>query len=241
MNRTTDAMARLATELRQLRIAAGLAGIEAGRRTGISQSKISKIENRVLRPSPEDVRALCRAYAASPGQEARLVKLAESLRTEAVEPRRVTLSRGALNMQQRIRRIEESATLLRSFQPCMVIGLLQTDPHSFLARRPGWMPTLTSAAAAFRMAATSLWRSKTYLGAKFKRLRTHLGAPKAITAMAHNLARLVYRMLKYGQEYVDKGMDFYQQRYQQQQIKWLQNKAKDLGLVISVAPATVTS
>jgi transposase len=97
------------------------------------------------------------------------------------------------------------------------------------------------AAAAFRMAATSLWRSKTYLGAKFKRLRTHLGAPKAITAMAHNLARLVYRMLKYGQEYVDKGMEFYQQRYQQQQIRWLQNKAKDLGLVISVAPAALAN
>ena len=59
--------------------------------------------------------------------------------------------------------------------------------------------------------------------------------------MAHHLARLVYRMLKYGQEYVDKGMDFYQQRYQQQQIQWLQNKAKSLGLVISVAPATVAS
>ena len=56
------------------------------------------------------------------------------------------------------------------------------------------------AATALRMAATSLWRSKTYLGAKFKRLRTKLGAPKAITAMAHHLARLVYRMLKYGQE-----------------------------------------
>lgn len=68
------------------------------------------------------------------------------------------------------------------------------------------------AATAFRMAATSLWRSKSYLGAKFKRLRTQLGAPKAITAMAHNLARLLYRMLKYRQEYVDKGMEFYQQR-----------------------------
>src|SRR5881227_1722383 len=92
------------------------------------------------------------------------------------------------------------------------------------------------AATALRMTATSLWRSKSYLGAKFKRLRTKLGAPKAITAMAHDLARLVYRMLKYGQDYVDKGMDFYQQRYQQQQIRWLQNKAKDLGFVISVAP-----
>lgn len=91
------------------------------------------------------------------------------------------------------------------------------------------------AATAFRMAATSLWRSKTYLGAKFKRLRNNLGAPKAITAMAHTLARLVYRMLKYGQEYVDKGVEFYEQRYQQQQINWIHKKAKDLGLVITVA------
>lgn len=92
------------------------------------------------------------------------------------------------------------------------------------------------AATAFRMAATSLWRSKTYLGAKFKRLRTQLGAPKAITATAHHLARLVYRMLKYGVEYVDKGMEFYQQRYQQQQIKWIEKKASDLGLTITLTP-----
>ena len=95
------------------------------------------------------------------------------------------------------------------------------------------------AATALRMAATSLWRSKTYLGAKFKRLRTKLGAPKAITAMAHHLARLVYRMLKYGQEYVDKGMEYYQQRYQNQQIKWLEKKAKDLGLTIALAPVSI--
>ena len=91
------------------------------------------------------------------------------------------------------------------------------------------------------MAATSLWRSKTYLGAKFKRLRANLGAPKAITAMAHALARLVYRMLKYGQDYVDKGMEFYQQRYQQQQINWMQKKAKDLGFVISLTPVSAAN
>ncbi len=97
------------------------------------------------------------------------------------------------------------------------------------------------AATAFRMAATSLWRSKTYLGAKFKRLRAQLGAPKAITAMAHNLARLVYRMLRYGKEYVDKGMEFYQQRYQQQQIKWIEKKARDLGLVFTLTPESDVS
>lgn len=97
------------------------------------------------------------------------------------------------------------------------------------------------AATALRLAAAGLWRSKTYLGAKFKRLRAHLGAPKAITAMAHNLARLIYRMLRYGQEYVDKGMEFYQQRYQHQQIQWMQKKARDLGLVITLAPAEPAS
>jgi hypothetical protein len=40
-------------------------------------------------------------------------------------------------------------------------------------------------------------------------LRSKLGAPKAITAMAHRLGRLVYRMLKYGQQYVDKGVEYY--------------------------------
>jgi len=42
-----------------------------------------------------------------------------------------------------------------------------------------------------------------------------LGAPKAITAMAHRLARLVFRMLKYGQEYVDKGTQYYEQKHRE--------------------------
>ena len=52
------------------------------------------------------------------------------------------------------------------------------------------------------MAASTLLRSKSYLGAQYRRLRSRLGAPKAITAMAHKLARLVYRLLKYGHEYL---------------------------------------
>jgi len=75
------------------------------------------------------------------------------------------------------------------------------------------------------------------LGAQYRRLRSRLGAPKAITAMAHRLARLVYRMLKYGQEYVDKGMQYYEDRYRHQQIEALQKNAAKLGLqVLSVQP-----
>jgi transposase len=72
--------------------------------------------------------------------------------------------------------------------------------------RRGTRHVVNRAALALRMAANSLLRSQSYLGAQYRRLRTKLGAPKAITAMAHRLARLVYRMLKYGQQFVDKGM-----------------------------------
>lgn len=88
------------------------------------------------------------------------------------------------------------------------------------------------AATALRMAATTLLKSKSYLGAQYRRLSTKLGAPKAITAKAHKLARLVYRMLKYGQEYVDKGMQYYDERYREQQIDMLRKKASKLGVRI---------
>jgi hypothetical protein len=52
-------------------------------------------------------------------------------------------------------------------------------------------------ATALRIAATTLLRSQSYLGAQYRRFRSKLGAPKAITAMAHKLAVLVYRMLRW--------------------------------------------
>jgi transposase len=89
---------------------------------------------------------------------------------------------------------------------------------------------LNRAATALRLGASTLLRSQTYLGAQYRRLRTKLGAPKAITAMAHRLARLVYRMLKYGQQYIDKGAEYYEQRNRQQQIEFVRKKAAQLGL-----------
>ena len=90
----------------------------------------------------------------------------------------------------------------------------------------GTRHVVNRAATALRMAATTLIRSRSYLGAQYRRLRTKLGAPKAITAMAHRLARLVYRMLKYGQEYVDKGAEYYEERYRRQQIELPQKESK---------------
>jgi transposase len=87
-------------------------------------------------------------------------------------------------------------------------------------------------ATALRIAATTLRQSDSYLGAQFRRFRTRLGAPKAITAMASKLARLIYRMLRYGQEYVDRGTAHYEQRHRQQQIHFLAHKAAQHGFAL---------
>jgi transposase len=99
----------------------------------------------------------------------------------------------------------------------------------------GTRRVVSRVATALRMAALTLMRSRTYLGAQYRRLRTRLGAPKAITAMAHRLARLVYRMLKYGQSYIDKGSEYYEQRYRNQQLHMLRKQAAKLGLQITTA------
>jgi transposase len=80
------------------------------------------------------------------------------------------------------------------------------------------------AAQAFRMAAY-----KSALGAYFRRQKARLGAPKAITATAHKLARLVYSMLKNGTTYADLGQDYYEERYQARLVQNLKRKAKNLG------------
>lgn len=86
------------------------------------------------------------------------------------------------------------------------------------------------------MAASTLRVSSTYLGAQFRRFRTKLGAPVAITAMAAKLARLVYRMLCYGMKYVDQGAKLYEDQHRERQIGQLKWKAAKLGFrVIEVA------
>jgi hypothetical protein len=92
--------------------------------------------------------------------------------------------------------------------------------------------TKNRAGLALRLAAGTLLESQTYLGAQYRRFRTKLGAPKARKAMGARLARIIYRMLKYGQEYMDKGNEFYEQKYRQLQIRRLTKKAAELGFEI---------
>ena len=85
------------------------------------------------------------------------------------------------------------------------------------------------AAAALRMAAYSLLNSKSALGAYIRRQRARLGAPKAITATAHKLARLVYSLLKHGSVYIDAGQNSYEERYRSRVMQNLKRKALELG------------
>jgi len=101
----------------------------------------------------------------------------------------------------------------------------------------GRLRTNNRANIALKMAATTLRLSNTYLGAQFRRLRTKLGAPIAIKAMAAKLARLVYRMLRYGMKYADRGAAFYEVEHQRLQIKHLKWKAAKLGYQIVQAPS----
>ena len=85
------------------------------------------------------------------------------------------------------------------------------------------------AATALRLAANALHRSDSALGAFLRRKKAQLGAPKAITATAHKLARIIYSMLKYGQKYVDAGAEYYERQYRQRALSNAKRRAAQLG------------
>lgn len=85
------------------------------------------------------------------------------------------------------------------------------------------------AAAAFRMAASTLARSKSALGAFYRRIKARAGAPKAITATARKLAVIYYSMLKFGTSYVEVGQAAYETKYQQRRLKGMQKQALAMG------------
>jgi len=90
--------------------------------------------------------------------------------------------------------------------------------------------TTNRVAQALKMAAISLRASQSALGAYFRRMCARLDKGKAVTAVAHKLARLIYAMLTKGASYVDQGQDYYEERYRQRVLFHLKKKAAALGL-----------
>jgi transposase len=82
---------------------------------------------------------------------------------------------------------------------------------------------------ALRLAAQTLDRSQSALGAFHRRKKAHLGAEKAVTATAHKLARMIYFTLKYQRPYVDPGPDYYVERHKNKMLKQIEKRAKQLG------------
>jgi transposase len=103
----------------------------------------------------------------------------------------------------------------------------QKKPHSGSAR----------VTAALRMAATALRRSRSALGAYYRRIAQRLGADVAVFATARKLAQWVYRVLRWGQIYIDEGAAVYENRYRQARVKRLAASAKDLGYALVSAEA----
>jgi transposase len=103
--------------------------------------------------------------------------------------------------------------------------------------------TKNKASLAFRLAAQSLSRSQSAVGAFHRRMRAKHGPAKAITATAHKLARIVYFMLKNRTTYADPGVTYYEQQYRDRTIRNLKRRAAGLGMAlvpIPVEPATVS-
>jgi transposase len=96
--------------------------------------------------------------------------------------------------------------------------------------------TTNRAAQSLRLAAAALHKSQSALGAYFRRLAARLDRAKAITAVAHKLARLIYTMLTKGEEYTDQGQDYYEERYRQRVMHHLARRAEKLGMQLVPAP-----
>jgi transposase len=88
---------------------------------------------------------------------------------------------------------------------------------------------------ALKMAAMSLSRSDSALGAFYRRLCTRMDKPRANTAVAHKLARLVYFMLTRGEAFVDQGQQRYEEQYRQRSIAALNRRAAALGFRLEPA------
>ncbi len=99
-------------------------------------------------------------------------------------------------------------------------------------------PCANRAAQALRMAAQALRKSQTALGAHHRRLCSRMDKPKAITASAHKLARLVYFMLTKGQAFVEAGQDEYEERYHQRVVQNLTRRAHQLGFQLTPQEAS---
>jgi len=95
--------------------------------------------------------------------------------------------------------------------------------------------TTNRVASLLRLAAVTVGKTNTALGAFYRRLAARIGKAKAVTATARKIAVLFYSAMRFGMKYVDPGADHYERRYKERVIKQLHRRAAELGF--SLQPA----
>src|ERR1700748_6717 len=101
-------------------------------------------------------------------------------------------------------------------------------------------PSGSRAAALLRLAAATVGRTDTALGAFYRRLSARIGKAKAVTATARKIAVLFYNAVQQGMEYVHPGASSYETRYRARVIDNLHRRAKAFGFVLQPIEPTAT-
>lgn len=138
---------------------------------------------------------------------------------------------------------EYGADLTRFPTERQFVSHVRLAPHKAISggkpvkpkRKPG--SATARVGAALRMAALSLRHSQTALGAYYRQVARRAGADIAVFATARKLAQLIYRLLRWGQPYVDDGAAAYEKRYREARLTRLVATAKDLGYTLVSAEA----
>jgi hypothetical protein len=205
------------------------------------QERIAAYENEILRKLGDMERGEQRGQTAPPLQNA---NKANAIKKRGQEAKRQALYRmsGVDATQIDAIGVETIEVVLSEYGPDLsrFPGEKQFVAHVTLAPhvpKTGGKPlkkkkrnsASTRVAAALRMAALSLRHSKTALGAYYRKIAQRKGGDIAVFATARKLATLIYRLLRWGQPYVDEGAAAYENRYRQQRIGRLMATAKDLG------------
>ena len=144
----------------------------------------------------------------------------------------------------RIDGIDVATALVVASEVGSAMGKFPSDKHfaSWLGLCPGTRITggkvmsgktkrcANRAAQALRLAAAALRSCQSASGAYYRRLCARMDRAKAVTAAAHKLARLIYAMLTKGEEYTDRGQDYFEERYRQRVLHNVAQRAKAVGM-----------
>jgi len=99
--------------------------------------------------------------------------------------------------------------------------------------------TTSRVTVALRLAAVTVGRSNTALGAFYRRLAGRIGNAKAVTATARKIAVLFYNAMRYGMDYRDPGADHYEQHYRDRVIKQLHRRAAQFGYALQLQESSI--